>query len=77
MNHQTQSDDELRNKLGAMLTAGLHTDWENRAYTSEQVTAVVARLQDLAPDDYEQKLIIGGFTDHPYVIEEMPQACDT
>jgi hypothetical protein len=70
-------DDELRNRLGQMMAGGLQTDWEHRAYTSEEVNATVARLQDLQPEDYEGKLIVGGFTDHPYVIDEMEQACDT
>ena len=59
------------------MATGLQTEWENRAYTSEQVNETVARLQDLKPDDYEQKLAIAGFTESPYVIEDMPQACDT
>lgn len=70
-------DDELRNRLGRMLADGLKTEWEHRAYTSEEVNATVARLQDLKPDDYEGKLVVGGFTDYPYVIDDMEQACDT
>ena len=70
-------DDELRNKWGGMLAEGLKTDWENRAYSSEQVNETVAHLQDLKPDDYQQKLVIAGFTESPYVIEDMPQACET
>lgn len=72
-----QTDDALRAELGALMARGLVTHWEKRAFTSEQVNTVVAHLQELAPDDYEQKLIVAGFTDSPYEIEEMEQACDT
>jgi hypothetical protein len=72
------NDDALREKLGKMLADGLETDWKNRAYSSEEVVAVVGRLQQLAPDDYEQKLIIGGFTDYPYGDDEdISQSCET
>jgi hypothetical protein len=70
-------DDSLRDKLGAMMAAGLPTEWQTRAYASEEVNAVVARLQDLAPDDYEQKLVIGGFTLEPYESDEIEQSCRT
>ena len=77
VNSPVNSDDALRDQLGAMMASGLKTEWEQRAYTSEEVNAVVARLQDLAPEDYEQKLVIAGFTDYPYEIEDMQQDCKT
>ena len=71
-------DDSLRDKLGAMLADGLETDWEDRAYTSEQVVNVVARLRPLAADNYEQKFVIGGFTDYPYGDDpDISQSCET
>lgn len=71
-------DNALRKKLGQMLSGGLETDWENRAYDSEQVAAVVGKLQRLAKDDWEQKLIIGGFTAHPFgADEDISQSCET
>jgi hypothetical protein len=71
-------DDSLREKLGKMLADGLETDWKNRAYSSEEVAKVVAGLEKLSPDDYEQKLIIGGFTNYPYGEgEEISQSCET
>lgn len=71
-------DDPLRERLGKMLASGLRTEWEERAYTSEQVSAVIARLQGLAKDDYEQKLVVGGFTDRPYEgSDEISQDCST
>ncbi len=72
------TDDLLREKLGEMLAGGIDTDWKNRAYTSEQVNQAVARLQHLAPDDYEQKLVIGGFTNYPYGDDDdISQSCET
>lgn len=72
------NDDRLREKLGKMLADGLETDWRNRAYSSEEVAAVVGRLERLAPDDWEQKLIVGGFTNFPYgADEEIVQSCET
>lgn len=71
-------DDQLRDKLGEILAWGLETAWKERAYSSEQVTAVVARLKPLAADDYEQKMVIGGFTDHPYGDDpDISQDCST
>lgn len=75
-----KDDDTLRAELGSMLAGGLETEWQERAYTSEQVNAVVARLQGLAADDHKQKLVIGGFTDHPYVGDDdagLSQDCST
>jgi hypothetical protein len=71
------NDDALRTKLGQMMAAGLKTDWETRACTSQQVNETVARLQDLKADDYEQKLVIAGFTLEPYGDEELSQSCET
>ncbi|HMS41660.1 MAG TPA: hypothetical protein PKE69_15625 [Pyrinomonadaceae bacterium] len=71
-------DNALRDKLGKMLSDGLETDWKNRAYDSESVAKIIGKLEKLAPDDWEQKLIIGGFTDFPYgEEEEIEQSCAT
>jgi hypothetical protein len=71
-------DDVLREKLGKMLADGLETDWKNRAYDSQQVAEVVGKLKSLAKDDWEQKLVIGGFTNYPYgEDEEIIQSCET
>jgi hypothetical protein len=71
--------DALRNRLADTLAGGLATDWEHRAYTSEEVNALVARLQLLARDDYENKLKLAGFTLTPYVApdDEISQSCVT
>jgi hypothetical protein len=71
-------DDLVRERLGEMLAGGLETNWHERAYTSEQVNAIVKELQHIAPDDWEQKLIVGGFTDHPFgEDEDISQSCET
>ncbi|MEK7856314.1 MAG: hypothetical protein AAB288_09510 [Acidobacteriota bacterium] len=72
------ADDPLRSKLGQMMRDGLKTDSEDRAYTSEQVNEVVSRLKKLAPDAWEQKLVIGGFTLTPYGEDDgISQSCAT
>jgi hypothetical protein len=71
-------DNSLRETLGAMLADGLKTNWENRAYDSESVAKVIGELEKLDHDDWEQKLIIGGFTNFPYgADEEIEQSCAT
>lgn len=71
------SEDALRTMLGRILHDGLRTDWENRAYTSEQVSETIVRLQGVRADDYEQKMAIAGFTEQPYGDEELSQSCET
>lgn len=71
-------DDALREKLGKMLADGLKTDWETRAYDSQQVAAVINKLQHLEKDDWEQKLVITGFTLEPYGDDpDISQSCET
>jgi hypothetical protein len=69
----------LRDSLAKLIEEGLETEWQERAYTSEAVNAVVARLQALLPDDKSGKLRVAGFTLQPYknIEEEISQACET
>jgi hypothetical protein len=71
------NDDALRSKLGQMLADGLQTDHEDRPDNSEQASETTAKLQNLQPDDYEQKLVIAGFMDHPRGDEEHSPHCGT
>ena len=68
-------------RMHALLTGGLATEWQERAYTSEQVNAVTARLQALGADDLQGRLVVGGFTLTPYLAPEDPdgieQSCAT
>ncbi len=71
--------DLVRNRLARFIDDGLKTEWPERAYTSDAVCSVVARLQSLSPDDEVGKLRVAGFTLQPYVDaeEEISQACET
>lgn len=71
------NDDELRDKIGAMLKAGLKTEVWPRADTSSEVNAVVNRLQVEAADDLEKQLVISGFTDFTVEHDEIEQPCET
>ena len=72
------ADDSLRKDIKSLLRNGLEVEIEPRAYSHEQVTNVVARLQGLEDDDYINKLIIGGFTLTPYMADDDDkQACET
>jgi len=70
-------DDVLRDRIGARLAGGLKTEVEPRCDTQEDVHAVTDRLKALAPNDIDGRLVIGGFTDHPIVHEEIEEACET
>lgn len=69
--------DALRRSIAGRLSAGLQTEVWPRAETSEEVNAIVNRLQLEAGDDLDKKLIIAGFTDHTIEAEGMPQPCET
>ena len=68
------NDAELRVELKQTLSQ-LQTEVEPRAYSHEEVLAVILRLQKIKSDDYVNKLIIAGFTQQPYGDDE--QACET
>ena len=73
-------DTALRTQLAKMLDDGLPTEWQQRAYDSEEVIEVKARLLKVAREDYTSKLKIGGFTTHPYVPPKgtkIEQSCAT
>ncbi|WP_205617220.1 hypothetical protein [Pelomicrobium methylotrophicum] len=71
-------EEALRRELEHLLQQGLETEWRERAYTSEEVNRIVARLQAIRPDDYVSKLKVAGFTSQPYGAGgEIEQACET
>lgn len=70
-------DPELRADIGKRLKSGLKTEVWPRAGTSEEVNAIVNRLQNEAGEDLEKKLVIAGFTDHMIEIEDIEQPCET
>ena len=70
-------DDALRDKIRTLLANGLETEVWPRAETSEMVNQIVNRLQTEAGDDLEERLKIGGFTDHTITADDMEQPCET
>ncbi len=77
---QVATDQALRKKLEHKLGSGLVTEVEPRAYSSNEVNAIVARLQALAEKDYTTKLITAGFTSkayNPSDDDDDEQACET
>ncbi len=74
---QQTADATLREQLESMLNNGLEVELEPRAYSSEEVLEIVSRLQTLSAQDYQQKLVIGGFTLTPYGEGDDEQACET
>ena len=69
--------EELRQNIAGILAGGLEAEVWPRAGTSEEVNAIVRRLQVEAGEDLARKLAIAGFTDHTIDVEGMPQACET
>ncbi|MFM7505602.1 MAG: hypothetical protein ACKO3M_03385 [Rubrivivax sp.] len=67
--------------IDGLLAGGLATEWQQRAYDSDAVNGVTARLQALAADDVPGRLVIGGFTTTPYVdpddADGIEQSCAT
>ncbi len=75
---QLEADKSLREHLQLLLENGLKTEIEPRAYTHDEIIAVIARLQSLKEDDYEKKMVITGFTLTPYMAsDDDEQACET
>jgi hypothetical protein len=67
--------------IDELLARGLETAWTQRAYDSDAVNAVTARLQALATDDVQGRLVVGGFTATPYIdpddADGIEQSCAT
>jgi hypothetical protein len=74
-------DEELLARIGQLLAEGLVTAHNERAYSSDEVNAVTARLQALAPGDLQNRLVVAGFTARPYAAPDdtdaMEQSCAT
>jgi hypothetical protein len=58
--------DELLKTITRVLADGLATQVEPFPETEKEFGDILAELRRLEPDDLEQKLVIGGFVDHPY-----------
>lgn len=72
-------DEALRSECERLLSTGLETRWRERAYSSEAVNEVVARLQAHAGEGLATRLAIAGVTLKPYVSkeEDLVQACES
>jgi hypothetical protein len=72
---------DLLRLIEQALAGGLRTHWTERAYDSAQVDALTARLRALEPDELEARLVLAGFTLHPYVAQDdtdgLEQNCAT
>ena len=74
----TDEENALRVKIGEILADGLETQLEPFPETHKEFAELLAELRHLPPDDWEQKLIIGGFTDYPYGEDtDISQSCET
>jgi hypothetical protein len=56
----------LLEKIAWILGDGLETRTEPFPATEREFADILSELRQLAPDDLEGKLVVGGFTDHPY-----------
>lgn len=73
-----ESDEAVRERLRRLLEGGLETEVEPRASDHQTILAIIARLQELDPDDLEGKLKVAGFTPYPWKGEDgLEQACET
>ena len=74
-----KDSDAVRGRLEKLLRDGLETQWRERAYGDEAIDEIVSRLRSIAPGEYAAKLVVAGFTDHPFFVEEedIAQACET
>ena len=64
-------ENELRNKIGAMLAAGLRTQTEPFPETDKEFMQLIQQLRELPPGDLKGKLVLSGFTDKPYGPDRM------
>jgi hypothetical protein len=64
-------DSALRERIHKMLADGLKTRTEPFPEDNHQFAAVLASLQQLDSNDLNAKLVLAGFTNHPYGEEKM------
>jgi len=58
--------DQKLEAIAKLLADGLETQVEPFPETDKEFAGILLELRQLAPDDLEGKLVIGGFLDHPY-----------
>jgi len=62
--------DDVLHKITTLLANGLKTQTEPFPETEKEFGKILNELRELAPDDLQGKLVIGGFQDHPYGEEQ-------
>jgi len=67
--------DFLRNRVKALLAGGLKTQIQPFPETQDDFRAIVEQLVELAPDDLVGRLDIGGFADHPVMVDDIQLRC--
>lgn len=68
---QREQEDALRERIAALLRAGLKTQTEPFPENDREFAALLAELQHMSSDDLEGKLVLTGFVDHPYGEDQM------
>lgn len=69
------SEDVLRNLIGLCLSNGLETQIKPFPQSEVEFDRIVSALRALSPDDLLQRLILGGFADHPVEGEMETMRC--
>lgn len=59
------AEDVLRGVIGRILAAGLSTQMQPFPETEVEFEGIIGELRDLAAGDLDQRLVLGGFADHP------------
>jgi hypothetical protein len=67
----TEKESALRAFIGKLLADGLKTQTEPFPETDREFGALLVALRELPPGDLEAKLVLSGFTDHPYGPDQM------
>jgi hypothetical protein len=62
----SEQQDELRSRIGKQLADGLVTRTEPVPENSAELRAIINELHGLGDGDLEKKLVVSGFTDHPW-----------
>jgi hypothetical protein len=61
---------EVLKRIAEMLDAGLATQTEPFPETDKEFAGILLELRQLDPADLKAKLVVGGFTNHPYGPEQ-------
>jgi hypothetical protein len=62
---------QLRDRIEKLLGDGLKTETAPFPEDNHQFAALLAALQRLAPNDLKAKLVLSGFTNHPFGEDQM------